>query len=131
MSEAADLPAIVFRAPKKRKYRQKLPESDYAATENPIVKKEAADEPSTPDTKDDQDAIHLSDALRLRKARKNRPKGITFRAHIPGQNKEWVGIKDEAREEDGDRSAEGDMVSIYKRFVPQTGTNGELVNKHM
>jgi hypothetical protein len=153
-AETGDVPQVVFRPGKKRKiYRQRLEEPDSTASNGatPTEANGAAPNSSTPtttaerDNDDDEQGLSVTEVRRLRNSRKHKHGGVGFRAGPPG-----VGIGDDDRaaaattEQNTERSvvlhgnadaqhgAEAAVIGgISKRFAPQTGMVGELVNRHM
>lgn len=128
---------VVFRPSKRRKqFRQRAEENNAqvdratsqaatppATTESGGVKDNELEDYAAPNT----NAISVAEALRLRNARKSRFKGVEFRPEGP--------LKDEAIAElsnipkdDGNEALE---FGMSRRFAPQAGLVGELVNKHM
>ncbi|KAJ2897289.1 hypothetical protein MKZ38_004800 [Zalerion maritima] len=151
MSDSADAPAVVFRAVKKRKYRQKQTNDNHDSTPQPqaeapsvgpVVKREDSEEDSkalhqlqAPQKPSEDDESSLSEALRRRNAHKNKLKaGVAFRADATSSKDEKQAQKD-VKSDEGDEGEEegvvGGIIPINKRFAPQTGIIGELVNKHM
>jgi hypothetical protein len=145
-SPAADTqqPPIVFRGKKRKTYRQRTGTEDEAptATLDPV-----SDAPNTtniqaltPDaiaiTADEQqdDALSVSEALRLRNGRKSRLRGVTFGLDSNTKTGGAEEYDDELslmiREEEK-KAIEQSMLAANKRFAPQTGLSGEIVNKHM
>ena len=128
-----------FRPGKKRKvYRHRAEDTDDSPLDAPVLTPQL---PSTSDARPSDDAtatadtdehLPVSSILRLRQARKSRLGGVAFRAGSTRggdeqpQNTEQSLVPHEAP------SAENPIVGgITKRFAPQTGLVGELVNKHM
>lgn len=78
--------------------------------------------------------LSVAEALRLRNARKSRLKGVEFRAEISSAaagEQAGVGEHDTARQQQKDEIAEALELGVSRRFAPQAGLVGELVNKHM
>lgn len=133
-------PQVVFRPSKKRKhFRQRAEESEARPVE---ATQQAADQPvqdqnsetklrAARDTTSDTEESSVAEALRLRNARKARLKGVGFRpegtSKAPGEasTEKSLVLKDDPN---GPDSME---YGISKRFAPQAGLVGELVNKHM
>lgn len=147
MSDTTEAPQVVFRAVKKRKYRQKqaaddredsaIGKSHAPADADAVVKKEPDDNAKIPiqDDKASDDEAALAEALRRRNAHKSRLKGgVAFRAES-AVSEQRNGVKgehdDDAKMEEDEDGSIGGIVPINKRFAPQTGIIGELVNKHM
>ncbi|KAK3336510.1 hypothetical protein B0T19DRAFT_41105 [Cercophora scortea] len=143
-------PQVVFRPGKKRKiYRQRAEEETPASDEVPVATTPTAiaataRKPSSDNDDDDEGETGLSvtEALRLRNARKHRHGGVGFRAgpasHSDGNS--GANARDENTEQgmvlhdgaDGQRPEESAILGgITMRFAPQTGLVGELVNKNM
>ena len=146
-----DVPQVVFRPGKKRKiYRQRLEEPDSAASNGPTpTEADHAPSGNTPTTvaerDEDEQGLSVAEALRLRNSRKHKHGGVGFRAGPSGlggddddddraaataQNTERsVVLHGNA---DAQQGAEAAVIGgISKRFAPQTGMVGELVNRHM
>ncbi|TPX11416.1 uncharacterized protein E0L32_007835 [Thyridium curvatum] len=129
-------PQVVFRANKRRKvYRQRDREADDTQAAPEATRKSAADAATEADRQSspDEEGLTVAEALRRRNARKAaRLRGVEFRAGREGSAAQ--------EEEDGNperalvpaaAAAEADPLAGAKRFAPQTGLVGELVNKHM
>lgn len=128
MPDSTEAPPISFKAPKKRKNRAKPSDVDHDTLQNDsVVKKEDNEEQkaSLSDLEPHGNTV-LAEALRRRNIHRNRPKGVAFRADA---NRE-MNIKEETKSEDENETT-GGLIPIQKRFAPQTGIIGELVNKHM
>ncbi len=139
-TEAAE-PQVVFRPGKKRKmYRQRPvdtgPGSDATgdvtrSATGGAATTEAQSSVSVDDTdeKAEEQGLSVAEVLRLRNARKSRPRGVEFRSDdalrsVPsGPMPEQSLVLREAAVEAA--------VGMGKRFAPQTGMVYELVNKHM
>ncbi|KAJ8129654.1 hypothetical protein O1611_g3981 [Lasiodiplodia mahajangana] len=139
---------IVFRGKKRKTYRQRpgagpgdetstMPVDAVPDTPNATTTTQA----STPDpiattTDQEQDeALSISEALRLRNARKSRLRGVTFGVDSNTQTGKDEGEGDDdlslmIREEEK-KAVEQSITAANKRFAPQTGLSGEIVNKHM
>jgi hypothetical protein len=130
-------PSVVFRPSKRKKpYRQRAdgdvkPLDDSAPTApqpTPTDKAAASDEDGGPS---------VAEALRLRKQRRGRPGGVGFRADNSSRGEPTAenaeqGLVLHDRAAAAAAAAEADPFGgMTKRFAPQTGMVGELVNKHM
>ncbi|KAI0441157.1 hypothetical protein F4803DRAFT_552350 [Xylaria telfairii] len=133
---------IVFRGKKRKTYRQRPgTEAEDEATDS------VPDAPSTTSTKtstpgpiststdrEDDEALSISEALRLRNARKSRLRGVTFGVDNGAPAGESEGGDDELSQmirEEEKKAIEQSVTAANKRFAPQTGLSGEIVNKHM
>ncbi|KAK4042066.1 hepatocellular carcinoma-associated antigen 59-domain-containing protein [Parachaetomium inaequale] len=148
-AETDAVPQVVFRPGKKRKiYRQRLEEPDSTASNGGTpTEADSAAPSSTPTTTaerddDDEQGLSVAEVLRLRNSRKHKHGGVGFRAGPSG-----VGDDDRAAaateqnterglvlhgNADAQQGAEAAVIGgISKRFAPQTGMVGELVNRHM
>ncbi|KAI0539291.1 hypothetical protein GGR58DRAFT_500356 [Xylaria digitata] len=139
-------PPVVFRGKKRKTYRQRPdPEVEDEASAAPIDPpidavsatntQSSTPDPTTASTdKDQSDTLSISDAVRLRNARKSRLRGVTFAIDNNTQTGDAEGGDDELslmiREEEK-RALEQSIAAANKRFAPQTGLSGEIVNKHM
>lgn len=135
-------PQVVFRSSKKRKhFRQRAEqpdaEDDGAATNAAVTstQAQAQDDQANPhgdnDATSETEGLSVTEVLRLRAARKSRLKGVGFRPE--GAD---AATKDEDTEQslalrDDANSAEAVEYGVSRRFAPQAGLVGELVNKHM
>ncbi|KAB5580941.1 hepatocellular carcinoma-associated antigen 59-domain-containing protein [Coniochaeta sp. 2T2.1] len=124
-----------FRPGKKRKiYRQRAEDADDAPLDAPAATSEPAStldprpsEDITPAADDDE---HISLSAIRRQARKGRLGGVAFRAGSARADEQSDNTEQSLVIHDG--SAETPIVGgITKRFAPQTGMVGELINKHM
>ncbi|KAF2965246.1 hypothetical protein GQX73_g8340 [Xylaria multiplex] len=143
-------PPVVFRGKKRKTYRQRpgpeAEDEDEASTariDPPIDAVSATNtQSSTPDPtaastdRDPGDTLSISDAVRLRNARKSRLRGVTFATDNNTQPDDAEAGDDDdelslmIREEEK-RAVEQSIAAANKRFAPQTGLSGEIVNKHM
>ncbi|KAI1312322.1 hypothetical protein F5Y03DRAFT_339850 [Xylaria venustula] len=137
---------IVFRGKKRKTYRQRPGAGDddgtSAAAIDAVVNAVSANsaQASTPDSivtptdKEASEALSLNEALRLRHARKSRLRGVTFGADNNAQPGGSEGGDDELslmiREEEK-KAIDQSIAAANKRFAPQTGLSGEIINKHM
>jgi len=136
-ADAVETQLPAFRPGKKRKiYRHRAEDADDSPRDAPVPPPQL---PSTSDPRPSDDAADVADTeehlpvssvLRLRQARKGRLGGVAFRAGSTRadeqpQNTEQCLVPHDAQ-------ADNPIVGgITKRFAPQTGLVGELVNKHM
>ncbi|KAJ8120522.1 hypothetical protein ONZ43_g2789 [Nemania bipapillata] len=148
-SPATEAPRpIVFRGKKRKTYRQRLgaeaeDETPTAAPIDPVLN--APNATSTAQTltpnpiatssdKEQDEALSISEALRLRNTRKSRLRGVTFGADNNTQTGRADGEDDELSQmirEEEKKAMEQSITAANKRFAPQTGLSGEIVNKHM
>ncbi|KAI1127910.1 hypothetical protein F5Y10DRAFT_241694 [Nemania abortiva] len=149
-SPAAEAPqTVVFRGKKRKTYRQRpgAEAKDEASTASvdPVLDtlnaatttdpEASTPNPITASTNPEEDeSLSISEALRLRNARKSRLRGVTFGADNNIQTGRPEGGDDELslmiREEEK-KAIEQSITAANKRFAPQTGLSGEIVNKHM
>lgn len=130
-------PQVVFRPSKKRKqFRQRAeetePKADDATSQAAAPPKPAQEADTKLADGDNVEAsetegLSVAEALRLRNARRSRLKGVEFRAE---------GAPKAAADEDQsllpkDDAQDSMEFGMSKRFAPQAGLVGELVNKHM
>lgn len=93
-----------------------------------------AGDKTSDDTEEGGGGLSVAEALRLRNARKSRLKGVEFRAESSSAaagEQAGVGEHDTARQQQKDEIAEALELGVSRRFAPQAGLVGELVNKHM
>ncbi|RYP14860.1 hypothetical protein DL765_006078 [Monosporascus sp. GIB2] len=111
------------------------------ATATAAAKKEGEEE--------DETGLSVAKVLRLRNARRSKLGGVKFSASdalsrgagdAPAEEQQREGVNDELslmiREEEGRvleraRTTAAAIADASKRFAPQTGLSGELINKHM
>lgn len=133
-------PQVVFRPSKKRKhFRQraeegeaKHDESTHQAAAQPIINSEAEAKPfGARDTNSDTEETSVAEALRLRNARKARLKGVGFRPEGTSKASDKVSTEQSLVLKDDPNGPDAMEYGISKRFAPQAGLVGELVNKHM
>lgn len=131
-------PLPLFRSKKRKLYRQRATSPDDLSLRIPII--EAPLSPTSIrsntlspglDGKSNgaEDDVNMAEILRMRKLRKHRAGGVEFRVASPAQSttsQELVPVdtKTEETEEQGG-------LNVAKRFVSQTGTSLEGVDKHM
>lgn len=138
-SDAAP-PRTLFKSKKRKLYRQRAasPEDGAARSGTPILEAPPLSPTSlksTPSLAQDEgaklyeeDGPNMQEILRMRKLRKHRACGVEFRATPPAQNntsQELVPVSAAIQEQE-----EGGL-NVVKRFVSQTGTSVEGVDKHM
>ena len=138
MGDAA-APLPLFRSKKRKLYRQRAASPDDLGSGTPIL--EAPLSPTSlrsttksPVSRDKENleengAPNMAEILRMRKLRKHRVGGVEFRVASPAlsttsQELVLVNAKSEELEEQGG-------LNVGKRFVSQTGTLAEGVDKHM
>ncbi|KAI0428427.1 P-loop containing nucleoside triphosphate hydrolase protein [Xylaria sp. FL1042] len=136
---------IVFRGKKRKSYRQRpgAENETSAASIDPVVA-DAANATSaqastlnaiaTATEKERDEALSISEALRLRNARKSRLRGVTFGVDNSAQAGGSEGGDDELSQmirEEEKKAIEQSITAANKRFAPQTGISGEILNKHM
>lgn len=133
---------IVFRGKKRKTYRQRPgTEAEDEATDPvpdaPNVTNIKASTPgpiATSTEREDDEALSISEALRLRNARKFRLRGVTFGVDNGAPAGGSEGGDDELSQmirEEEKKAIEQSVTAANKRFAPQTGLSGEIVNKHM
>lgn len=128
-------PQVVFRPSKKRKQflRQRAEDNANPADESTTQAPAQERDPSSHDGEDKGDlgteGLSVAEALRLRNARKSRPKGVEFRPE--GAPKEEAPTEQTLDPKDDAAGADALEFGMSRRFAPQAGLVGELVNKHM
>ena len=143
-SPHTELAPILFRAGKKRKaYRHRADEGEGIATEGGCETQEIETPTAsngslataTVDNEDEDDGPSVADALRLRNTKKYRHGGVAFRAgpsSLGGHSESESNPEQALVLHDGPGSEDSAIIGgITKRFAPQTGLVGELVNRHM
>lgn len=149
-STAEASPPVFFRGKKRKTYRQRPGAEDEGgdggALTNHVdpvsdaVNVTASTPASIPDPvatsneKEQDEALSIREALRLRNARKSRLRGVAFgvdgAAQTGGAASEDDELSQMIREEE--KKAMGQSITApSKRFAPQTGISGEIINKHM
>ncbi|KAI0143628.1 hypothetical protein GGR57DRAFT_344394 [Xylariaceae sp. FL1272] len=133
----ADVPQpIVFRGKKRKSYRQRqdkdTPSVDAIDT-IPDAPTPDNDKTSQPE---DESSASIASALRLRFARKSKLRGVTFGVDRPNHLDAEEGSNDldelsQMIAEEEQKAMEQSVVAANKRFAPQTGLSGDIVNKHM
>ncbi|KAL1852041.1 hypothetical protein Daus18300_012323 [Diaporthe australafricana] len=130
-------PQVVFRPSKKRKhFRQRAEESEpkpddathEAAAQSPSTQDGNSKTRDAHDTKSDTEGSSVAEALRLRNARKARLKGVGFRPEGAPKVSDELNVERSLILKDDTDAIE---YGISKRFAPQAGLVGELVNRHM
>lgn len=133
-------PQVVFRPSKKRRnFRQRaeqpITNEDGAATQAAVPSAQAQDEQVKPnddlDATSDTEGISVAEALRLRNARKSRLKGVGFRPESTIPRGEESNAERSLVLKSDANAADHLEYGVAKRFAPQAGLVGELVNKHM
>jgi len=144
-TETEATPQVVFRPGKKRKiYRQRAeePESTTSNGETPTETDATASSSAfaTPaEPNETQEGLSVAEALRLRNSRKHKHGGVGFRAGPSGLGDDRADSEENPERglvlhgsTDAQQGAETAVIGgISKRFAPQTGLVGELVNRHM
>jgi len=142
-AEPEDVPQVVFRPGKKRKiYRQRPAELDGATSNHDTTNEAslaAASRPTTSVEHDEDDQnLSVSDVVRLRNSRKHKHGGVGFSTGPSGLGDNGMARENTERSvvlhgnTDAQQGAEAAVIGgISKRFAPQTGMVGELVNKHI
>jgi hypothetical protein len=152
MSESAE-PQVIFRPGRKRKaYRQRAEEMEppLGGGENsPSVTQTSFGATISPDDMPKGDAIDLghiepseeglsvAEVIRLRNARKARLGGVAFRAG-PTMSRAEQKVAEDSNSDyclvlhsSSETPVNSLIGGVTRRFAPQTGLVGELVNKHM
>lgn len=133
-------PQVVFRLSKKRKhFRQRAEESETKPDEAtrqaaapPLPDQDGEEKPSGSHEKNsDNEESSVSEALRLRNARKARLKGVGFRPEGSSKVSDEVSTEQSLVFKDDPNGADAMEYGVSRRFAPQAGLVGELVNKHM
>jgi hypothetical protein len=146
-AETEGAPQVVFRPGKKRKmYRQRAEELETTLSNSNGETPDAGlatpnSAPATPAGPDDEDeGLSVAEVIRRRNARKHRHGGVGFRAGPLGLGDDRATSEENNTDQrlvlhgnaDAQQGAEAAVIGgISKRFAPQTGLVGELVNKHM
>ncbi|KAK4099736.1 hypothetical protein N658DRAFT_429061 [Parathielavia hyrcaniae] len=143
--ETESTPSVVFRPVKKRKIlrqRAEEPENASSSRETPTTAAPVASStaPAIPaERAEDEDELSVAEVLRLRNARKHKHGGVGFRAGPRGLDDDREASEENAEQglvlhgsANAQQASETALIGgISKRFAPQTGLVGELVNKHM
>jgi hypothetical protein len=119
-------------------------EADEAARLKPVLPSGVAGassvdakDPSAPDPDAEDVDISVTEVLRLRQARRAKfGGGVGFRAGQGARDRVETTESDETalvrRDEASEAARQAEvLMGMTKRFAPQTGLAGELVNKHM
>lgn len=144
-AETEGAPQVVFRPGKKRKnYRQRAEEPEITTSNGETPEAGLATPSSAPATPagldDDDEGLSVAGVIRARNARKHRHGGVGFRAGPLGLGDNRATSEEHNTDQrlvlhgnaDAQAGAEAAVIGgISKRFAPQTGMVGELVNKHM
>lgn len=137
MSDAA-APLPLFRSKKRKLYRQRASPDDLSAgtpiLEAPLSPTSLRSTTLSPTLEEkvsteDNERPNMAEILRLRKLRKHRVGGVEFRVASPAHSitsQELVPEIVPAQEQE-----ELGGLDVTKRFVSQTGTSVESVDKHM
>lgn len=133
---APEQPQVIFRSRKNKKVdRQRPVELEDANTQSDNATPSSA-ETSTHGIKtaeeDGEQGLSVAEALRVRNAKKHKLGGVGFRAGstVHGENNSHA--PEERALVPSNVEPESVIIGgISKRFAPQTGMVGELVNRHM
>lgn len=131
-----------FRPGKKRKvYRHRDEDTDHTPSDAPLATPQpssasdprpSGDATETADADlDANDHLPVSSVIRLRQARKGRLGGVAFRAGSTTQADEQSQNTEQSLVPHDGIADNPITGGIAKRFAPQTGLVGELVNRHM
>lgn len=126
--------------PEEPESRLSVPQSEQSSASpqpNPTSPPPGATTNGADSDDDNNQGLSVAEALRRRNARKAKLRGVTFGADGPSRPDAAANqsdalelmIREEAHRAD-DASANAAAVTA-RRFAPQTGLTGELVNKHM
>ncbi|AEO65731.1 uncharacterized protein THITE_2113051 [Thermothielavioides terrestris NRRL 8126] len=137
-------PPVLFRSGKKRKmYRlradQPIDESNGGAATETGPAASSTTHAASANYDENDEGLSVAEVLRLRNARKHRSGGVGFRAGPSSHGDEPATGEQDSEQSvvlhgsaDAQQGAEAALIGgISKRFAPQTGLVGELVNKHM
>ncbi|KAK3396532.1 hepatocellular carcinoma-associated antigen 59-domain-containing protein [Sordaria brevicollis] len=113
-------------------------QGNATSSTDPTVSATPATTASTSNDKE-EGGLSVAEVLRLRNAKKHRLGGVAFRAGDDGatatstvqQNSEQAMVLHENGGEVQQQQEAAILGGVAKRFAPQTGMVGELVNKHM
>lgn len=143
-AETEGAPQVVFRPGKKRKIYRQRAEGPEEIIGNDTLEADHATPSSAPATPagpdDEEEGLSVSEVIRVRNARKHRHGGVGFRAGPLGLGDDRATSEENNTDQrlvlhgnaDAQQGAEAAVIGgITKRFAPQTGLVGELVNKHM
>ncbi len=129
-------PPVVFRHGKRRKmYRQRQPDPKASGEPaDPAIEAPAPADASIEDEAE-EDGLSVAEVLRRRQARKARLRGVEFRSEDTSRSgpagdsyNQALVLRDAAAA--GIVSAET-SPGMNRRFAPQTGLVGDVVNRHM
>ncbi|KAL2178569.1 hepatocellular carcinoma-associated antigen 59-domain-containing protein [Thermothelomyces heterothallicus CBS 202.75] len=144
-AETDAVPQVMFRHGKKGKtYRQRA-EGSSSATGSGETPDQAGHGTSNPtntttiERDEDEEGLSVAEVLRRRNARKHKQGGVGFRAGPSGPGNDAAASEENVERglvvhgnADAEQGPEAAIIGgISKRFAPQTGLVGELVNKHM
>lgn len=133
-------PQVVFRTNKKRKhFRQRAEQpgakEDDAATQTAVPSTPAQDKLAEPNddagATSETEGLSVAEALRIRNLRKSRLKGVGFRPEGTSGGVEESNTERSLVPKDDAYAADAMEYGVTRRFAPQAGLVGELVNKHM
>lgn len=125
-------PQVVFRGKKPKVYRRRV-DGDKDVTN--IADDDKMSEASEAEKEASDRGLPVSEILRLRNARKSRLRGVGFSkdsaggSTVPESEESSLALMIQEEEQKAAGSSASDVVG--KRFAPQTGLAGELVNRHM
>ncbi|KAI1083089.1 hypothetical protein F5B20DRAFT_445464 [Whalleya microplaca] len=132
-------PQVVFRGKKRKTYRRRAEDEGLQADQ--AHEGSVPEAPATPDAAraqspdEHEDGLSVAEVLRRRNARKSRLGGVRFGGDSNSRGDAAAdGEVDDLslmiREEEN-RALDMSTIGVNKRFAPQTGLSGELVNRHM
>lgn len=133
-------PQVIFRTNKKRKhFRQRAEQpgakDDDASTQAAVPPTQAqVDQANLHDdagATSETEGQSVAEALRLRNMRKSRLKGVGFRPEGTSAASEESNTERSLVIKDDTNAADAMDYGVSRRFAPQAGLVGELVNKHM
>ncbi|KKA30447.1 hypothetical protein TD95_000627 [Thielaviopsis punctulata] len=133
LSPPAEEVAVVFKSKKNRKQLRNRPTADDNSNDAQPTTANSYDAPSSIFDDDDDEA-----APAVRKAKRQRVMGVAFRVEVPRPEEDHSDQEAELSppmalvpSPDGDENAPPTIAGRIKRFAPQTGIMGALVNQHM
>ncbi|KAG8165207.1 hypothetical protein KVR01_005482 [Diaporthe batatas] len=132
-------PQVVFRPSKKRKHLRQRAEETETEPDDALQQPAAQALPDdgetkievNRDTEPDTEESSVKEALRLRNARRTRLKGVGFRPEGTSKVPEEANQEQSLVLKDDPNGADSMDYGVSRRFAPQAGLVGELVNKHM
>jgi len=129
-------PQVVFRAGKKRKNYRQRPVDGETLEDQAAPTSESADQPRPAlAANEEEEQSSVAEALRLRNARKSKLRGVGFRPEDGWSKPQSEDNSEQSlvlRNAPEDGLSPADVIAgMGRRFAPQTGLAGELVNKHM